>query len=40
MSAKYGASPSIKKLIVTELKVYQSEETEDSPFEESLDDVL
>lgn len=40
MSAKYGASPSIKKLIVTELKVYQSEETEDSPFDESLDDVL
>jgi len=40
MSAKYGASPSIKKLIVTELKVYQSEETDDSPFEESLDDVL
>ena len=39
MSAKYGAAPSIKKLIVTELKVYQPE-GEDSPFEEALDDVL
>ena len=39
MSAKYGAAPSIKKLIVTELKVYQPE-GEDSPFEEELDDVL
>lgn len=39
MSAKYGAAPSIKKLIVTELKVYQPD-TEDSPFEEELDDVL
>ena len=40
MSAKYGAAPSIKKLIVTELKVYQSE-GEDSPFEETEeDDVL
>ncbi len=39
MSAKYGASPSIKKLIVTDLKVY-SPEGEESPFEESLDYVL
>ena len=40
MSAKYGAAPSIKKLIVTELKVYQSE-GEDSPFEEAEEeDVL
>ena len=39
MSAKYGAAPSIKKLIVTELKAYQPE-GEDSPFEEALDDVL
>ena len=39
MSAKFGAAPSIKKLIVTELKVY-SPDGEDSPFEEELDDVL
>ena len=36
MSAKYGAAPSIKKLIVTELKEYNPEPKE----EEELDDVL
>lgn len=36
MSAKYGAAPSIKKLIVTELKVYEASPKE----EEEDDDVL
>ena len=36
MSAKFGAAPSIKKLIVTELKVYTSEGAE----EEETDDIL
>jgi hypothetical protein len=35
MSAKFGAAPSIKKLVITELKVYSPE-----PAEEELDDVL
>lgn len=35
MSAKYGAAPSIKKLIVNELKVYSP-----AAEEESLDDIL
>lgn len=35
MSAKYGAAPSIKKLIVTELKEYNPE-----PKEEEADDIL
>lgn len=39
MSSKYGAAPSIKKLIVTELKVY-SPDGEDAVFDEALDDVL
>ena len=36
MSAKFGAAPSIKKLIVTELKVYEAEPKE----EEDTDDIL
>ena len=36
MSAKFGAAPSIKKLVITELKVYNPEATA----EEELDDVL
>ena len=36
MSAKFGAAPSIKKLIVTELKVYMPEGEE----EEDTDDIL
>ncbi len=44
MSSKYGAAPSIKKLIVTELKVYSpsgSDDGEECPFvDEELDDVL
>ena len=36
MSAKFGAAPSIKKLIVTELKVYAPEGSE----EEETDDIL
>jgi len=36
MSAKYGAAPSIKKLIVTELKEYNPEPKED----EEDDDIL
>lgn len=36
MSAKYGAAPSIKKLIVTDLKEYNPEPKE----EEELDDIL
>jgi len=36
MSAKFGAAPSIKKLIVTELKVYTPEGEE----EEDTDDIL
>ena len=36
MSAKYGAAPSIKKLIVTELKEYNPEPRE----EEEADDIL
>ena len=35
MSAKYGAAPSIKKLIVNELKVYSP-----AAAEEELDDIL
>ena len=37
MSAKFGAAPSIKKLIVTELKVYVPEGAEE---EETADDIL
>jgi hypothetical protein len=37
MSAKFGAAPSIKKLIVTELKVYVPEGEEAA---ETADDVL
>ncbi len=37
MSAKFGAAPSIKKLVVTELKVYVPEGSEE---EETADDVL
>ena len=37
MSAKYGAAPSIKKLIVTDLKVYEGS---DSPFEEAEEDDI
>jgi hypothetical protein len=36
MSAKYGAAPSIRKLIVTELKVYSP----DTALNEETDDVL
>ena len=36
MSAKFGAAPSIKKLVITELKVY----TPEAVAEEELDDVL
>lgn len=36
MSAKYGASPSIRKLIVTELKIYDPE----GSVEEENDDIL
>jgi hypothetical protein len=36
MSAKFGAAPSIKKLVVTELKVYVPEGEE----QETADDVL
>lgn len=35
MSSKYGAAPSIKKLVITELKVYAPE-----PSEETADDIL
>ena len=38
MSAKFGAAPSIKKLIVTELKVYSPEGSAEE--EETADDVL
>ena len=37
MSAKFGAAPSIKKLVVTELKVYVPERSDK---EETADDVL
>ena len=36
MSAKYGAAPSIRKLIITELKVYSP----DTALNEETDDVL
>jgi hypothetical protein len=38
MSAKFGAAPSIKKLVITELKVYSPEGSEVA--EEETDDVL
>lgn len=37
MSAKFGAAPSIKKLVITELKVYSPE---GAPEEETADDIL
>lgn len=37
MSAKFGAAPSIKKIVITELKVYSPEGTEE---EETADDIL
>ena len=37
MSAKFGAAPSIKKLVITELKVYSPEGAEE---EETADDIL
>jgi hypothetical protein len=37
MSAKFGAAPSIKKLVITELKVYSPEGAEE---QETADDVL
>jgi hypothetical protein len=37
MSAKFGAAPSIKKLVITELKIYSPE---GSPEEETSDDIL
>lgn len=37
MSAKFGAAPSIKKLVITELKIYSPE---GSPEEETADDIL
>ena len=39
MSAKYGAAPSIKMLIVTDLKEYNPSGS-DEPHEEELDDIL
>ena len=39
MSAKYGAAPSIKMLIVTDLKEYNPSGS-DEPREEELDDIL
>ena len=41
MSAKFGAAPSIKKLVITELKVYDpSGSVEGAPEEETADDIL
>lgn len=41
MSAKFGAAPSIKKLVITELKVYDpSGSVEGTPEEETADDIL
>jgi hypothetical protein len=37
MSAKFGAAPSIKKLVITELKVYSPEGTTEA---EEADDIL
>jgi hypothetical protein len=37
MSAKFGAAPSIKKLVITELKIYSPEGT---PEAEEADDIL
>jgi hypothetical protein len=37
MSAKFGAAPSIKKIVITELKVYSPEGAEE---EETADDIL
>ena len=37
MSAKFGAAPSIKKIVITELKVYSPEVSEE---EETADDIL
>ena len=40
MSAKYGAAPSIKKLIVTDLKEYNPSGSDEPKEEEELDDIL
>lgn len=40
MSAKYGAAPSIKKLIVTELKEYNPSGSDEPKEEEEADDIL
>jgi hypothetical protein len=40
MSAKFGAAPSIKKLVITELKVYSPEGSDNRITEEQLDDIL
>lgn len=40
MSAKYGAAPSIKKLIVTELKEYNPSGSDEPREEEEADDIL
>ena len=41
MSAKFGAAPSIKKLVITELKVYSpSGSDEGAEEEETADDIL
>jgi hypothetical protein len=37
MSAKFGAAPSIKKLVITELKTYNPEAVAE---EETADDIL
>jgi hypothetical protein len=37
MSAKFGAAPSIKKLVITELKIYNPEGVAE---EETADDIL
>ena len=39
MSAKFGAAPSIKKIVITELKVY-SPDGEEATEEETADDIL
>jgi hypothetical protein len=39
MSAKFGSAPSIKKIVITELKVY-SPDGEEATEEETADDIL
>ena len=40
MSAKFGAAPSIKKLVITELKVYDPSGSVEGAPEEETDDIL